>query len=278
MNTVFADERVYSAPAAACAADLMCLLAQSPQALTTTELARDTGTSRSLVFRVLQELESRQIVRRVSDTQFVLGSRVLEMGAAYITQSPYAEAVRDVLHALAEATGQITNLGILEGGDVLYIMKEEPQGSVVTISHIGHRLPANCSSMGKILLAQLSRDDLASLLPANLPALTSKSIVDHHSLKAAIDAAREQGFASETGESVAGRSCLAVAVPLPGSKSPAAISVSMTDEYFQSYREEACAALMRAQEFMKREASGRNTLKDREGGLLGRGISGFGLA
>ncbi|MGF1616518.1 MAG: helix-turn-helix domain-containing protein [Acidimicrobiia bacterium] len=80
----------YSAPAAACAADLLELLALSPGPLTLAEIARQLDRTKSLMFRVAKELETREFIQETSEGRLWLGTEILELGGSNIYRNPSA--------------------------------------------------------------------------------------------------------------------------------------------------------------------------------------------
>ena len=205
----------YSAPAAGCAADVMLALAREGAA-TLLELAGRTGATRSLLYRVLTELELRQCVARATDGRYSLGVATIELGGAYARAVPFMESVRRVLRELAFAAGETASLATLRGGDVLYLIREEGERSVFAVSAPGKLLPANATAIGKALLARRSDAAVAERLsshgPGELPRLTDRTIVTVDELLVDLARTRQRGWALEEGEAVRGRCCVAVAV------------------------------------------------------------------
>lgn len=226
----------YSAPAAACAADLLNVLARSEEPLSLAEIARRLNRSKSLVFRVAKELETRDFIRESGEGRFWLGIETLELGGSYISQSDYTEAARSVLQKLSHETGETVNLGTLRGAEVLYLEKWEGANSVVTVSHVGKRIPANCTAMGKALLARLSDEEVAERFGDSYPMLTAASLGSYQALVKELAATRERGYALDLGETLDGRACVAIALesPLAGADEGVAVSISMTSRRFEA--------------------------------------------
>jgi DNA-binding IclR family transcriptional regulator len=205
----------YAAPAAGCAADVLLALAREGPA-TLPELARRTNATRSLLYRVLAELERRQCTARTDDGRYALGVAAIELGGAYAREVPFMDSVRRVLRELARASGETASLGTLRGGDVLYLMREEGERSIFAVSRPGKLLPANATAVGKALLARHPDEAvaarLASRLSADLPRLTDRTITSVDELLADLGQTRKRGWALEDGETVRGRCCVAVAV------------------------------------------------------------------
>src|SRR5690606_24048236 len=150
------------------------LAARGP--LTLTELERVTGRSKSLVFRSLRELEQRQFVSRASDHRYRLGLVAFEVGAAFLSQGGIDDSIRETLRVLADQTGESTNLGILRGAEVLYLMKFEGRASYVTLSRVGGRAPATCTANGKALLSTLSTAELKKAVQEPFAQMTQRSL------------------------------------------------------------------------------------------------------
>jgi len=249
----------YSAPAAACAADILLLLAGSPEPLALSQLARDLGRTRSLVFRVIRELEPRDLIVRSEDGCYGLGVATLELGGAYLSASELAQAARQITQDLSRETGETTSLGVVRHGDVTYLIRNEGRNTLLTISHVGGRIPANCAAMGKALLAELSDEELHAVLKDPLPRLTPHSIGTLADLQSTLVLIRERGYATDEQETVLGRSCIAVA--LPSHTERAAISISVSHDTFAERREDLLAALLATRDRLTREMNGRIALR-----------------
>jgi IclR family KDG regulon transcriptional repressor len=134
----------------------------------------------------------------------------------------------------------------------------------VTISHVGSRIPAHCSALGKAILAQLPDDEVGRRVAGNLQRrMTQRSIGTMDELLADLAETRDRGYALEVGESILGRCCIAVPVPLAEhSREVAGISVSFAGEDPRSpVGEEILEHIRFAAGRLRREAAAR-TLVD----------------
>lgn len=240
----------YNAPAAACAAEILLTLAKAPEPLSMSALAKMNGRTKSLVFRVIRELEVTDCVRESEDGRYWLGISALELGGAYISQSDYTSTARNVLQELSHETGETVSLATLRGSDVLYLEKWEGVYSVVTISHVGRRLPASCTALGKVLLASLNDNEVAELHEDPLPTLTLHSIASVEELLTDLAATRERGYAIEVNEALVGRACVATALQAtpvhPDDDPNAAVSISMAFHRYESDAQQLVDQLLRA--------------------------------
>jgi IclR family KDG regulon transcriptional repressor len=191
------------------------------------ELARRTSLSKSTAFRVLGMLERNAMVERVGKN-YRLGSRLHELGRE--VYAPGQDRLRDVLlpylTELFEMTRQTVHLATLHGTDVLYLAKLYGHRTVTAPSRIGGRLPATCTSIGKVLLAY-DPDAAAAALAEPLPRLTPRSIIDPGRMADELTAIRRLGVATDVEESRIGVQCVAAPVLGRNGKPLAALSVSV---------------------------------------------------
>jgi DNA-binding IclR family transcriptional regulator len=238
----------YSAPAAACAADVLKLLSSAARPLTVAEMARSLGVSKSLAFRVVRELELREFVGKADGHRYRLGFTAMEIGAVSMTRSGYAEAARPILRRIAEQTQGNANLAVLRGAQILYLVREECDDAVVTATQVGSKLPANCTALGKVLLAGLRPEELELRLAGEYPRLTARSKGTARALAMELAKVRRRGFASSEGEAFRGRACVAISVAMPGLAERVAISLSAAADGFVERRFELVKALVAARQ------------------------------
>jgi IclR family transcriptional regulator, pca regulon regulatory protein len=164
-------------------------------ALTLSEVARMTGITRATARRILLTLEEVGHVR--SDGRlFSLTPRVLSLGWAYLSSLNLWEAAQPLMEDLSERTNESCSAATLDLPDVVYVARM-PTRRIMAISlGVGSRLPAHCTSIGRVLLAGLPDDELdAFLADAELEAFTEHTITDRVRLRAAVDTVRAEGWA-----------------------------------------------------------------------------------
>jgi DNA-binding IclR family transcriptional regulator len=257
----------YSAPAAACAAEVLRLLAGAPEPRTTADISREIGRSKSLVFRVLRELEARDLVSRAEDGRYWLSFGVLELGGAFLANSQFVRSAQLALRELSRQSGETSNMGVLRDLDVLYVLKQEGRNSIVTISHVGARIPAHCSALGKAILSQLSDQEVIARFGENLEPMTQRSIRTRAELLADLEKTRERGYAIELGESILGRCCIATYVPLAqDSDEYAGVSLSFAGEDYAAIDDGQLEMLLLTAQRLQREAAARSLIGQLESG------------
>jgi IclR family acetate operon transcriptional repressor len=129
------------------------------------------------------------------------------------------------LDALAKATGETSNLALLDADDVVYVAQAPSRYSMRMFTEVGRRVHAHCTGVGKALLAQLSDDQVLALVArTGMPASTASTITDPAILIKELGQIRRNGYAIDNEEQEVGVRCIAAAIP--GGLARAAISVS----------------------------------------------------
>jgi DNA-binding IclR family transcriptional regulator len=205
------------APAAVKSADrtveLLELLSRTSEPLTLSEIQRELSYPKSSLFVLLRTLVARGWVetdRR--GTGYSIGVRALLVGTSYLDRDPVIRAATRGLEELRAEVNETVHLARLDGGDVVYLASRESAHQLRLTSRVGRRLPAHATSLGKALLAMRSDEEIDALLPAELVALTPRTLTDRKALLADLAETRDRGYAIERGENTAGLGCFAVAL------------------------------------------------------------------
>ncbi|MBU2868026.1 IclR family transcriptional regulator domain-containing protein [Pacificibacter marinus] len=163
--------------------------------LSITEAANQSGLDRATARRVLLTLH-REGYADYDGKFFTLTPRVLRLGVAALSSLPLSQIVQPWLEQLSEQIGQSCSVALLDEGEIVYIARAA-QKRVMSIGLMpGSRLPAACTSMGRVLLAALPRDEAESLIESlDLAPRTRFSLTNPADIMAHIDAARSNGYA-----------------------------------------------------------------------------------
>jgi IclR family transcriptional regulator, pca regulon regulatory protein len=131
--------------------------------MTLSEVAAATGLARPTARRMLLTLEELGYVR-TSQGVFALTPRILELGMAYIGSSSIWDIARPHMEQLVGYTHESSSLAQLDGSDIVYVARVAVQKIITLAVTIGTRFPALQTSLGKVLLAELSPDELERVL------------------------------------------------------------------------------------------------------------------
>jgi IclR family pca regulon transcriptional regulator len=195
-------------------------------ALTLSDVARLTGTTRATARRILLTLEKLGHVR--SDGRlFSLTPRVLTLGWAYLSSLNLWEVAQPLMEELTEQTKESCSAATLDLPDIVYVARV-PTRRIMTISlGVGSRLPAHATAMGRVLLADLPAEELDGFLDATpLERYTEHTIGDADALRAEVAKVREQGWAFVDQELEIGLRSIAAPLSGPNGQVVAALNTS----------------------------------------------------
>jgi IclR family pca regulon transcriptional regulator len=198
-----------------------------------TDLARSLGLSRSTSHRYVATLARLGYLQQNAATRkYRLGPRVLDLGFAAINSMELRQVSSPHLQRLADETGHTVNMAILDGTDIVYIDRcrasQPGQREIDLDLHIGSRLPAYCTSMGKVLLAYLEADRQAELLERiELPDRGPNTITTRAALADELVRVRARGVAVNNEELAYGLRSIAVPVRGQGDAVVAAINLAV---------------------------------------------------
>src|SRR6266404_3042543 len=129
---------------------------QQRRHLTIAQLSQRTAIPRAAVRRCLYTLTKLGYVASDDGRTYALRPRILALGHAYLSSTPLANAVQPLLDQITSELHESSSMAVLEGDDILYIARSSTTTRVMSIDlGIGSRLPAYCTSMGRVLLASL---------------------------------------------------------------------------------------------------------------------------
>ncbi|MDP2780710.1 IclR family transcriptional regulator C-terminal domain-containing protein [Devosia sp.] len=127
---------------------------------------------------------------------FTLTPRVLRLGTACLATMPLPQVIQPLLDQLSNQLGESSSVSILDGSEIVYVARAA-QRKVMSIGLMpGSRLPAFCTSMGRVMLAALPEAEARAVLTSiPLLARTSHTITAIPALMAELTRVREAGFA-----------------------------------------------------------------------------------
>ena len=197
--------------------------------LTIAQISQRTGIPRAAVRRCLHTLGQLGYVATEDRRTFFLRPKVLELGHAYMTSSPLAASSQPILDRVSDVIHESCSMAILDGDEILYIARSSVQDRIMSIDlGLGSRLPAHCTSMGRVLLASLPAAELADYLGrVKMIAYTSRTVSSPQKLAAVLEQVRRDGYALVDQELEIGLRSLAVPVHDHLGRTPAAINVGV---------------------------------------------------
>ena len=179
-----------------------------------TELADRLGLHKSTVHRFMVNLDAAGLVERNARTgRYRLGLHVFELGALVMQQMNLWDEALPFLEGLVHDTGETGHLAVLDGGEAIYIERVEARRALRVPSAIGRGYPAHATNLGKVLLADLSRERVEAIIAERgLAAYTSQTITDPVELEADLELIRRRGYAVDNEEYDEGLRCIGAPV------------------------------------------------------------------
>jgi IclR family pca regulon transcriptional regulator len=136
--------------------------------LTVSQVAAITGLDRAGTRRMLRTLEALGYVRH-EGPKFHLTPRVLDLASIYLSASPLSTIAQPVMGKLVSVIEESCSAAVLDDAEIVCVVSV-PVPKIMTINlAIGTRLPAYCTSMGRVLLGGLSKEELDRRLKESNP-------------------------------------------------------------------------------------------------------------
>ncbi len=162
--------------------------------LTLSEVAKIAELPRASARRALLTLQGLGYVN-ADGKLFSLSPQVLTLARAYLASSPVPRIAQGFLESVSDALGESCSLSILHEDEAIYIARSTRKRIGSLHRDVGARLPAHCTSMGRVLLAALPDSDLEAFLARTRPAsYTPHTITRKAELRTSIEKVRRNGY------------------------------------------------------------------------------------
>ncbi len=173
----------------------------SPLPLSLARIAERTGLSRAAVRRVLITLERLGFVAHHDERHFVLTPRVLSLGYAYLTSMPLWAFAEPILESLVQEVRETCTLAMLDDTEAVYVLRIPLHRILNQGVTVGSRMPAYCTSYGRVLLSGLTPAQLDAYFErARLTAFTDHTVTDVEELRGLIGEVRRKGYSWVRGQ------------------------------------------------------------------------------
>lgn len=154
----------YMVPALIRGLDILGMLSDERRRLTLSEVAAALRVTRSSAYRLLYTLVRLGFVEYDSRAKrYTLGPQILHLGYGYLAARDLVEVAMPHLVRLRDRTGWSAHLGELHGREVVYVARVPTRRSIASTVHVGTRLPAHATTMGRVLLSSLSDPEIREL-------------------------------------------------------------------------------------------------------------------
>ena len=194
--------------------------------LSISQLSKRTTLSRASVRRCLHTLSKLGFAGTDDGRSFYLRPRVLALGHSYLSSMPLATAAQPILEHLSQILHESCSIALLDGTEIVYVARAHVTRIMAIDLGVGTRLPAFCTSMGRVLLANLPPDELETVLPKiEFTRYTDRTVSSVEKLRQVLATVRREGHAIIDQELELGLRSMAVPVRNPAGRVVAAINV-----------------------------------------------------
>ena len=206
---------------------LLEVIASRDELFSLQALVEATGLPKPTLHRMLQQLESANLLQREGDGRhYSTGVRLRRLAEHLLINDSRHGARHAVLRRLVDELGESCNITTLSGSEVVYLDRVETAAPLRFYLHPGSRVPAHSSASGKVFLAQMTPAQRQRLLShAPLERCTPKTVTDLARLERELKRVQRDGFAIDDEEFLPGLRCVAVLVPAAGRLSNLGIAV-----------------------------------------------------
>lgn len=196
-----------------------------PDGITAAKVSRKTGLSRAAVRRFLITLEMLGYAENVSGV-YHLRPAVLRIGCSYLTSTSLPALAQPILEQVSELVHESTSLSALDEDNIIYLARHTSSRVLSVGLSVGSRLPAYCTSMGRVLLADLPKDKLVKYMArVKMKKWTSKTVTTKAALTNILNQAAQDRYAIVDGELEPGLRSIAVPIRTAQGRTVAAMNV-----------------------------------------------------
>ena len=210
---------------------LSCFTPKRP-VLGIADIADELGMSRSTTHRYVITLLALGYLEQGASRKYRLGLRVTDLGMSALNSTGLREHAQPYLEELRQRTSYTVSLAVLDGPEILYVDRARSfrrgQDRAGLDVRTGSRLPAYCTAMGKLLLANLPESDLRELLSSmKLTKQGPNTITSKKALREELDEVREANFAVDDEELAKDLYAIAAPVRNEGRQVLAAVEIAV---------------------------------------------------
>ena len=179
---------------------------------TIANISQKTGIPRAAVRRCLHTLRELGYVDAELNN-FSLRPKVLTLGYSYLSSTPLTVSAQPYLNDISRTLNESSSMAVLEDGEVLYVARASTSRVMSVALNTGSRLPAYCTSLGRVMLAHLPPAELEQYLAkTKLRAMTENTVVNQKRLREILADVRRDGYAINDEELELGLRSIAVPV------------------------------------------------------------------
>lgn len=221
-------ENKYTIQSVEKACDLLILLGNSNVELGVSELSRQLDIGKSTVWKLLNTFEKKGlIVKNPVSEKYFLSVKFFQIACQYYNQVSINSIVHGFMERLSKKYGETVHYAVRDENEIVYVEKIDGTFNITISSRIGRRSPIYCTAVGKIILANLEREEITDYLSRNrLVSYTDHTITSKEALLKELDKIVKQGYAIDNEEYEFNIRCVAVPIKNIAGRMVGGLSVS----------------------------------------------------
>jgi len=199
---------------------------QRQRELTVSQISSKTGFSRAAVRRCLYTLAKLGFAASDDSRHFHLRPRVLALGHSYISSMPLAAMAQPILENVSRILHESCSIATLDRTDIVYIARANVTRIMSIDLVVGSRLPAFCTSMGRVLMAELPAENLDEFLArVEFKRHTERTVASAEKLRQTLRLVQRNGYCIVDQELESGLRSMAVPIRDSAGRVVAALNV-----------------------------------------------------
>lgn len=224
----------YTVPPVHRAFALLRHIASGQRCRNTSATARELDINRTTLIRLLHTLAAEGMIETPDEGEsWQIGPGMIALAADALQSRDIIRIAQPVMERLSQTLSLSSHLGVIDGRDIIYLLREAPNAHLVSNVRAGSRLPAHATTVGRILLAHMTETAVRGLYAGQaLASFTAKTPTTLDDLLAQLTNDRAQGFAWSYGNYESGIGSCAVAIQDHRGKAIAAINVTGPESSF----------------------------------------------
>lgn len=203
------------------------LLAEK-KALSLKEISEEIDMPKSTISSILTVLKNFGYIKQLNNNRkYSLSMKLFELGSLVRRKMNVHTVAMPFLDDIVTEVHKTVHLAIIDDNQVLYIDKREPVKPFRIVSRIGAHLPAHCSAVGKMLLAEYPEEKIDKIIAEKgMKKYTENTITDPVKLKNELKKIHQKGYAVDNGEIM--KNSISIAAPIKNKKGETIAALSIT--------------------------------------------------
>jgi len=183
--------------------EILSLISQSKSGLSLNEIVEATGIPKTTAYEILLMLQETEMVQALEGKirRYQVGLKAFLIGNRYIRNMDLIQEAKPFADRASERLDMTVFIAMLEGNQIVYLYKREPEKVPIYTANVGNREDVYCTSLGKAILSALPKTDLKPLLKTlQFRQRTPRTIMKVETLMADLALTRRRGYSLDNRE------------------------------------------------------------------------------